>query len=101
MISAEMHKGTLILRLPEEATIGGVEEDLSKLKDTLRRNGEDFHSVVVNCEDVRTTDTAYLQLLCSLSRTVLGRGKSIRYEEIMTPLVEIATLYGIRLDRGE
>lgn len=100
MIRAELQEGTLMVRLPAEATIEEVERDLSRLKEVLRGD-EHFHSVVVNCEEVRVTDTAYLQLLCSLSRTALARGKRIRYEEVMPPLVEIAALYGIYQDRGE
>jgi ABC-type transporter Mla MlaB component len=84
MINMRRKGNVLAMRLSEESTIACVEADTRLLGEKLR-----------SLENLREMDTAYFQLLVSLSLTAKRKGIEFLISRPSEKFRELAALYGL------
>ena len=94
MIKAARKGDVLSMSLSAESTIAFVEADTRLLREKLAKH-KNVRKVEVNGARVEEMDTAYLQLLVSLSLTAEMKGIEFLISRPSERLRELAALYGL------
>lgn len=82
----------MILKLPAQMIINHVEDIQAQFNDIMASGDE----VVIDINDVEKVDTACLQLLCVVQKSLSGIGQSISWQGSSEALASTAKLIGVK-----
>ena len=82
----------MTLKLPAQLIINHVEDIQAQFNDIMDSGDE----VVIDISDVEKADTACLQLLCVVQKSLTGIGQTISWQGSSEALVLTAKLIGVK-----
>ena len=82
----------MTLKLPAQMIINHVEDIQAQFNDIMDSGDE----VVIDISDVEKADTACLQLLCVVQKSLTGIGQTISWKGSSEALVSTAKLIGVK-----